>query len=95
MDDIAPHVPASGPHKTYRGNCHCAAFVYEVSMPEDNEVQVCNCSICVRKGYMMVCPSREDFKVIKGSVDALAGYTFGSGIVEHKYTQYLVGRLPH
>ena len=84
MDDIPPYVPDSGPRRTYRGNCHCAAFVYEVSMPEAKEVEVCNCSICARKGYMMVWPSRGDFNVIKGDVDELAGYTFGSGSVEHK-----------
>lgn len=71
--------------ETYRGNCHCTAFVYEVTLPKIAEVQTCSCSICIRKGYMWIWPSQEDFKVVKGDgLDILAGYKFNLGATEHK-----------
>lgn len=70
------------PLKTYRGNCHCGAFVYEVELPEIKAVSTCNCSICTKKGYLWVKPS--EIKVVKGAEDALTGYTFGSNTFYHK-----------
>ncbi|KAK1828513.1 glutathione-dependent formaldehyde-activating enzyme [Podospora conica] len=71
------------PLKTYRGNCHCGAFVYEVELPEIKAVSTCNCSICTKKGYLWVKPS--EIKVVKGDEDALTGYTFGSNTFYHKF----------
>ncbi|KAK3347015.1 Mss4-like protein [Lasiosphaeria hispida] len=74
---------ATQPLKTYRGNCHCGAFVYEVELPEIKAVSACNCSICTKKGYLWVKPS--EIKVVKGDEDALTGYTFGSKTFYHKF----------
>lgn len=68
--------------KTYRGNCHCGAFVYEVELPEIKAVSTCNCSICSKKGYLWAKPS--EIKVVKGSEDALTAYTFASNTYYHK-----------
>lgn len=73
---------AESPLKTYRGNCHCGAFVYEVELPEIKAVSTCNCSICSKKGYLWVKPS--EIKVVKGSEDALTAYTFASNTFYHK-----------
>jgi len=74
---------ANQPRKTYRGNCHCGAFVYEVELPEIKAVSACNCSICTKKGYLWVRPPSE-IKVVKGYEDALTSYTFGSKTFYHK-----------
>jgi hypothetical protein len=39
-----------------RGGCHCERIVFEVDgRPE--RVSECNCSICLKKGYLHFCPN--------------------------------------
>ncbi|KAF4874903.1 Centromere protein V [Colletotrichum siamense] len=73
------------PKQTYRGNCHCGAFVYEVRLPEIKSAVDCNCSICSKKGALWVMPAPEDFKVVKGAASELSSYNFGSGNMTHKF----------
>ena len=70
--------------KTYRGNCHCGAFVYEVETLEIKEAQSCNCSMCARKGYLWHLAGTDNFKWIKGSADGLTSYEFSQKIFTHK-----------
>ncbi|UNI17665.1 hypothetical protein JDV02_003991 [Purpureocillium takamizusanense] len=71
--------------RTYRGNCHCGAFVYETQLPEIKSVFECNCSICHKKGYLWVFPGEGRFSIVKGGDDALSGYTFGLKKRTHKF----------
>ena len=75
----------SQPLKTYRGNCHCKAFVYEAKVPEINEVFECNCSICHKKGYLLVMSDDANFEMVKGSEDQLTTYAFGNQKYAHKF----------
>lgn len=75
---------ADQPLKTYRGNCHCAAFVFEFKAPEITEAYECNCSICRKKGYLLVIPAEDSFGVVEGSEDQLTTYSYGEGKYEHK-----------
>ncbi|KAJ4391650.1 hypothetical protein N0V93_005269 [Gnomoniopsis smithogilvyi] len=68
---------------TYRGNCHCAAFVYTVKLPEIKEYTQCNCSICHKKGYSWVFPGSPEF--VHGSLDQLTAYTFNDGHFKHLF----------
>lgn len=70
--------------QTYRGNCHCGAFVYEAEVPEIKTVHECNCSICYKKGYLFARTNRASFKVVKGDEAQLTAYEFGGGNVQHK-----------
>lgn len=86
--------------RTYRGNCHCGAFVYEAALPEITTVTECPCSICHKKGYIFVgTNAAAHFKVVKGSLEDLTEYTFGSGKMKHKVCDAawsrLVGRWGH
>ena len=77
---------SQAPRKTYRGNCHCGAYVYEVELPEITSVAACNCSICSKKGYLFVFVGDDDkFSVVKGD-GALKGYGFGGGVYTHQVT---------
>ena len=69
--------------KTYQGCCHCGAFQFSIVVPEIQEVTVCNCSICVKKGYLDIYPSAGSLNVIKGEA-SLATYKFSDGDVIHK-----------
>ncbi|KAJ8121876.1 hypothetical protein ONZ43_g1784 [Nemania bipapillata] len=73
------------PPKTYRGNCHCAAFVYEVTLPEIKEATACNCSICYKKAALWVFPKPTDVKFVEGDPSELANYTFSNKKFAHKF----------
>lgn len=74
---------SDGDLKTYRGNCHCGAFVYEAKLPEITSYTECNCSICRKKGYAYLIPNQLD--IVKGSIDDLATYTFNEGGFVHRF----------
>jgi hypothetical protein len=71
--------------RTYRGSCHCGAFVYDIDLPELRVVVECDCSFCRRTGNLYV-PTGEDanFRVVNGSEGNLTSYTFGPGSKIHK-----------
>ncbi|CAK7206349.1 hypothetical protein SEUCBS139899_009138 [Sporothrix eucalyptigena] len=70
---------------TYRANCHCGKFVYEVTFPEPlTKAFVCNCSICTRKAYVHAFEPEGGIKVVKGSIDDLDSYVFGDKY-DHKF----------
>ncbi|KAK3307221.1 glutathione-dependent formaldehyde-activating enzyme [Chaetomium strumarium] len=70
--------------RTYRGNCHCKAFVYEVQLPEIKSAHECNCSICHKKGYLWVFPPGKP-QFVKGDDAGLTHYTFGPKKLVHKF----------
>ncbi|KAH8160072.1 hypothetical protein CIB48_g8170 [Xylaria polymorpha] len=73
------------PLKTYRGNCHCAAFVYEITLPEIKQASECNCSICYKKAAIWVFPKPTDVKFVKGDPSTLTNYTFNKNQFTHKF----------
>ncbi|KAM0265702.1 hypothetical protein ACHAQJ_000136 [Trichoderma viride] len=71
--------------RTYRGSCHCGAFIYEIDLPEVKTVVDCDCSFCSRKGNLYVLTNEDDnFRTVKGSEEKLTSYTFGPGSKIHK-----------
>jgi len=73
-------------NKTYRGNCHCGAFVFEVELPELKVAQICKCSHCYKKGFVWAFPGgKEKFKIVKGDESTLREYRFGSKDLLHRF----------
>jgi hypothetical protein len=72
--------------KTYRGNCHCGAFVFELKIAEIKAASKCNCSICQKKGYLFTFPG-DVMTVVKGE-DSLKVYTFNEGNTKHQACLY-------
>ncbi|KAI1382959.1 uncharacterized protein F4822DRAFT_434887 [Hypoxylon trugodes] len=67
------------PLKKYRANCHCAAYVYEVNLPEVKAGLVCNCSYCYKRGGIFQCPpDSNDIAFVKGGYGTLTTYHFGN-----------------
>ncbi|KAI0388775.1 glutathione-dependent formaldehyde-activating enzyme [Xylariaceae sp. FL0594] len=72
--------------KTYRGNCHCASLVYEISLPATDKVTECNCSVCVKKGAVFVWPELSKITYVKGDpAKDLRDYRFNDGSWTHKF----------
>jgi len=77
---------AQAENKTYRGNCHCGAFVFEVELPELKVAMSCKCSHCYNKGFVWAFPSgKEKFKIVKGDENTLREYRFGSKDLLHRF----------
>lgn len=71
--------------KARRGGCHCGAVRFEAE-GELEGLEICNCSICLRKGYVHWYVPHERFRLLSGH-DALASYRFGTGQAQHHFCQ--------
>lgn len=63
------------PTQTYKASCHCGAFAYTVKTPsldhESTEVVRCNCSICMRNGYLFVYVPNDEVTFTSGQLEGL------------------------
>ncbi|KAL1841834.1 hypothetical protein VTJ49DRAFT_6511 [Mycothermus thermophilus] len=88
-DNKSKSPPAPSSRVTYRGNCHCAAFVYEVKLPTIHSALECRCAMCHRKGYLwnLAGGGRRDVEVVKGKWEDLARYEIvgEKGRVVHRF----------
>lgn len=75
---------AEDKRRLYRGSCQCGFFVYETQMPEITSVYYCNCSLCVKKGYLWIFPGQKNIKILRGNEDKLTSYKFGPKKLSHK-----------
>lgn len=60
----------------HRGSCHCGALRFEVE-GELEPLEICNCSICSRNGFLHWYVPPERFNLL-GSDETLATYQFGT-----------------
>src|SRR4051812_16406581 len=51
--------------KTYRGNCHCGAYTFEVKTSEIKTAISCNCSSCSKKAYLWLFLPEGSVTVVK------------------------------
>ncbi|KAM5444005.1 hypothetical protein MferCBS31731_000522 [Microsporum ferrugineum] len=72
---------------TYRGNCHCGnvRFTISIGTLEKNQVVRCNCSSCVKHGYLLVYPKIEDVVFTHGSMDTMSEYRCATKSRPHKF----------
>ena len=67
----------------YQGSCHCGAIRYEVVL-ELEGLEVCNCSICSRTGYIHAYADPDRFRLLSGE-DAIATYQFGTRTAKNHF----------
>ncbi|MCE2903771.1 MAG: GFA family protein [Anabaena sp. CoA2_C59] len=68
---------------TYEGGCHCGAVRFQVVV-NNHKVDDCNCSICVKKGFLHLIVTQEEFNLLQGE-DVLKTYKFNTGVAQHKF----------
>jgi hypothetical protein len=84
--------------KTYGGGCHCGKVRYEVTT-DLGRVISCNCSICSRKGLLLVFVKPEEFTLRTGQ-EELTDYQFNKKRVHHLFCpacgvqSFATGALP-
>ncbi|RYO76841.1 hypothetical protein DL766_010376 [Monosporascus sp. MC13-8B] len=80
--------PSEARLKTYRGCCHCGAYIFDAKLPEASSINAseCNCSICSRLGAVWKFPLRsEDIAFVKGDLATLTSYAFGNKMITYKF----------
>jgi hypothetical protein len=70
--------------RVYQGSCHCGAVRFEVEAPESIQCEECNCSICVKSGYLHLIVPKMAFRLLQGE-SALTTYTFNTGVAQHRF----------
>ena len=72
--------------KTMQGGCHCGRVRFQVTAELDN-VTVCNCSICSKKGFLHLIVPPEHFELVSGR-DDLTTYAFNTGVAKHTFCKH-------
>lgn len=71
--------------KRYSGSCHCKAVQFHVDVtPEEHTVEDCNCSICLKKGFLHLIVPLDRFTLLSGA-ESLTTYTFNTHTAKHTF----------
>ncbi|MCB1560999.1 MAG: GFA family protein [Xanthomonadales bacterium] len=68
---------------SHHGSCHCGAVTFEFD-GEIGDAVACNCSICRRKGSLLMFVPRDALRITAGE-DRLADYTFHRHSIHHRF----------
>ena len=68
----------------YNGSCHCGAVAFEVDAPSPLLAQACNCSICMKAGFLHLIVPASRFRLLRGA-ENLTTYTFNTGVAKHTF----------
>lgn len=66
----------------YQGSCHCGSIKF-VAEGELSEVLSCNCSICQKKGSLLLFLPSKQVKISLETPENLANYTFNKHVINH------------
>jgi len=68
---------------TFEGGCHCGAVRFRVVV-DKYKVDECNCSICLKKGFLHLIVPSVKFTLLQGA-EVLTTYTFNTGVAQHTF----------
>lgn len=68
----------------YLGGCHCGAVRFSVTASDSVEVADCNCSICIKTGFLHLITPKSRFTLLQGE-PSLQTYTFNTGVAKHYF----------
>jgi hypothetical protein len=75
-------------HKPHKATCHCGAVEFSVLLPMGlNAPCRCDCSLCRRRGTVVVDVDLPNLSVIKGT-DALTLYQFNTNTSRHYFCKF-------
>ncbi len=74
------------------GGCHCGAIRFRV-YSDLKSATLCNCSICVKKGFLHLIVPKTEFELLQGE-DALSLYTFNTKTAQHYFCK-ICGVAPY
>lgn len=72
--------------KKYQGSCHCGSVKFSLSTSLEPAVR-CNCSLCQRKGIVMVTADDASFELLAGE-QALTLYQWNTQVAKHYFCKH-------
>ena len=72
--------------KTYEGGCHCGRVRFRVTA-QLTERHECNCSMCIKKGFLHLIVPPEQFELLSGR-DDLTTYQFNTRTAQHTFCRH-------
>jgi len=69
--------------QTHTGGCHCGKVAFEVDAALDTVVS-CNCSICAKRGSLLLGVGADVFRLKQGDA-ALTEYRFNKHAIAHMF----------
>jgi hypothetical protein len=69
--------------RSLEGSCHCGAVRFRIHS-DFPELTTCDCSICTRRGALMVKVHESRFELLAGA-DSLTEYRFHTGTARHYF----------
>jgi hypothetical protein len=72
--------------KTFEGGCHCGRVRFRVTA-DLTRVTDCNCSICIKKGFLHLIVPPEQFELLRGAGD-LTTYEFNTRTAKHTFCRH-------
>ena len=67
------------------GGCHCGDVRFKATTSA-NDVIICNCSICRKKGARHLRVRPDEFELLQGD-NRMAVYQFGTRVAKHSFCQ--------
>src|SRR3954447_25320842 len=67
----------------YEGGCHCGRVRFVVH-GDLAAATLCNCSICLKKGFVHLIVAPADFELLRGR-EELATYEFNTKVAKHQF----------
>ena len=75
--------------KTYHGSCHCGAIKFNLKCHPITKGLRCNCSICRRKGTMMLGEAVDQADIsIDAKPEDIGLYQFDSKVAKHYFCKH-------
>jgi hypothetical protein len=68
----------------FEGSCHCGEVVFSVDADPPTSAISCNCSHCLRKGFLLAFFPSTAFTLLRGE-DRLTTYRFNTGKIAHRF----------
>ena len=68
----------------HAGGCHCGRVKFAVMAPSEIDALECNCSICIKSGYLHLIVPQSRFKLLQGG-EFLTTYSFNTRVAQHLF----------
>ena len=72
--------------ETRDGGCHCGRVRFRARIDLE-QLSICNCTICTKKGILHLPAAPHDFELLSGK-GSLTVYTFGTGVAQHTFCSH-------
>jgi hypothetical protein len=72
--------------ETRESGCHCGRVRFRAGVDLER-LSHCSCSICTKKGILLLSTDLANFELLRGR-SALKAYTFGTGVAQHTFCSH-------